>query len=129
MQGIKDNPPVIRLFEGAGRMGLQRCSEEETGRGQQEAKEGRIGETSQNSAAVQARGREGSGRILGDGGSHGRGSGVHRLGRPKWSLGHEWFIRGQKSNGKWSRRPGSRCHGGENRNHQMEVRAEEVDRR
>lgn len=47
------------------------------------------------SVAVQAKGREGSGRILGDGGSHGRGSSVHRLGRPKWGLGHEWFIRGR----------------------------------
>lgn len=48
MLGIRDNPPVIRLFEGAERMGLQRCRQEEIGQGQREAKEGRIGETSQN---------------------------------------------------------------------------------
>lgn len=53
-----------------------------------------------------------------------------------WGLGHVWFIQGQMSNGKWSHRPrsqeadvGSWRPGGENRNHRMEVRAEEADRR
>lgn len=52
------------------------------------------------------------------------------------SLGHVLSILGQMSNGEWSLRPrsqegdvGSQCHGGGNRNLQMEVRAEEVDKR
>lgn len=72
-------------------------------------------------------------RCQGDAGNE---TGAFSLERPKVSLGHVQFIPGQMSNGKWSLKlrsqegdVGSRCHGGGNRNLQIEVRAEEVDRR
>lgn len=90
MLGIKGQSTSHQaLCEGAERMGLQRCRQEEIGQGQREAKEGRTGPITECSVAERARGREGSGQILGDDGSQGGGGpGVHSRGGPSgvWGM-------------------------------------------